>query len=125
MGIICGLFSWIIVKFINNIKLSFPKQPQHINKESSTPNKNNLYLNGLSTFSVKVVGESHYQENLKKICGDYSEEGVKKNVVAKLIHDDLNLYDSNAIKVEIDHYTVGHLSKDEAAYFRENDRAGT
>jgi len=96
---VMGLFSWL-----------FGSK----NKETES----NINLNGGATFSAQIVGESYYQQNLKKICGDYSEDGVDKIVMAKLIHDDNNPYDNKAISIEISGYTVGHLSKSAARYFR-------
>ena len=78
-----------------------------------------INLNGPGIFSTEIVGESHYQENLKKIAGHYSEDGVEKDVLAKLIHDNDNPYDNKAISIEIGGYTVGHLSKLSARYYRE------
>lgn len=75
-------------------------------------------LNGPGTFSAEIVGESHYQENIKKISGGYSEDGIDKDVMAKLIHDDDNPYDNKAISIEIDGHKVGHLSKSAAIYYR-------
>jgi hypothetical protein len=80
-------------------------------------------LTGSDEFSVKVVGESHYQENLSKICGGLTENGVEHVTIAQLIHADDNPYDNKAIRVEISGLTVGHLDKSEARYFRERMRA--
>jgi hypothetical protein len=84
------------------------------NKKTEIP----ITLKGPGTFSIEIVGESHYQENLKNIAGDYSEDGVEKDVLAKLIHDNDNPYDNKAISIEIDGYKVGHLSKSSARYYR-------
>ncbi|MDY6854516.1 MAG: hypothetical protein SWO11_07380 [Thermodesulfobacteriota bacterium] len=94
-----GLFSWL-----------FGSK----NKKNEKP----INLNGPGTFSIEIVGESHYQENLKKIAGDYSEDGVEKDVLAKVIHENDNPYDNKAISIEISGYKVGHLNKSEARYYR-------
>ena len=50
------------------------------NKKAKIP----INLDGPGSFSMNAVGESHYQENLLKIAGDYSEDGVEIDVLAKL-----------------------------------------
>lgn len=82
-------------------------------------NKQGIPLNGLGTFSVKVVGESYYQKNLSQICGGFTENGIEHISSAKLVHADDNPYDSKAIRVEISGMPVGHLSKSEARYYRD------
>ena len=82
-----------------------------------------ISLNGLDTFSVKVVGESHYQDNLSKICGGFTKEGIENIATAKLVHADDNPYDNKAIRIEISGMTVGYLSRSEARYFRDQMRA--
>ena len=47
--------------------------------------KETIYIEGDGGFDLEVVGESHYQRHLKKLCGGYSKEGSKTEVVAKLI----------------------------------------
>jgi hypothetical protein len=76
-------------------------------------------LRGPGTYSFEIVGESHYQAALEKICGGKSEEGHRKIVQATLIHDDNNPYDNKAIRVEIDGMTVGHFSRQNAREYRE------
>lgn len=64
------------------------------------------------------MGESYYQENLKQICGGYSESGAEMILTAKLVYDDGNQYDNEAIRVEISGKTVGHLSRTDARSYR-------
>jgi hypothetical protein len=94
-----GLFSWLF---------------ESKNKKTDIP----ISLKGPGTFSVEIVGESHYQENLKKVAGNYSEDGVEKDVLAKLIYENDNPYDSNAILIEICGYKIGYLSKSAAIFYR-------
>jgi hypothetical protein len=77
-------------------------------------------LNGLGTYSVHVVGESNYQENLCKICGGYKEDGVVHNTTAILVHENDNHYDNKAIRVDISGMTVGYLSRLDAQNYREH-----
>ena len=75
-------------------------------------------LSGSGIFSVSIVGESYYQENLKQICGGYSESETDMILTAVLVYDDENQYDNKAIKVEISGKTVGHLSQADAINYR-------
>jgi hypothetical protein len=77
-----------------------------------------INLPGPGTFSVPIVGESHYQPALESICGRRKEEGENKLVQAMLILDDANPVDKLAVRVEINGKTVGHLSREYARQFR-------
>jgi len=70
------------------------------------------------TYSLDIVGESHYQSSLEKICGGKTKQGHKKIVQATLIHEDDNPYDDKAIRVDIEGMTVGYLSKTNARKYR-------
>ena len=74
--------------------------------------------NGPRTFSVDVVGESHYQDALEHICGGRTEDGHRLEVEARLELEDNNPYDSKAVAVFIEGELVGHLSRDTARSFR-------
>ena len=58
--------------------------------------------------------ESHYQENLDLICGGKTEDGHEKEVPALLFCENDNRYDKNAVRVEINELTVGHLPREAA-----------
>jgi len=73
---------------------------------------------GPGTFSMEVVGESHYQRELENICGGRTVDGVNKIVQATLIHEDDNPYDNQAIRVDIEGMTVGHLNRKIARQYR-------
>jgi len=77
-----------------------------------------LILHGKGVCDFEVVGESHYQKNLKRIVGGYSKKGVDYSCIAELSLDDYNKYDSNAVSVEIDHLLVGYLSRSNAKKYR-------
>jgi hypothetical protein len=68
--------------------------------------------------TLDVVGESYHQEPLWSIVGGHISLYVQQNIVAVLIPESSNTYDSNAISVWIDGFTVGHLSRDDAARYR-------
>ncbi len=42
-------------------------------------------LDGAGTFEIEVVGESHYQAALERICGGRSEDGAEKHCRATLV----------------------------------------
>ena len=52
-----------------------------------------LHIDGPGEFAFDVVGESHYQSALNKICGGRSEDGYSLDVEAALVHEDDNKYD--------------------------------
>ena len=71
-------------------------------------------------FAVNVVGESHYQPALERICGGRSDEGADEQATATLILEDDNPYDrGNAVRVDIGGATVGYLTRDDAKRYRQ------
>lgn len=82
-------------------------------------------ISGPGDFEIEVVGESHYQQALERICGGRSEDGAEEYVTAILVLEDTNPYDKMAVRVDIEGHTVGHLSRDNArAYRRQLKAAG-
>ena len=77
------------------------------------------HLPGPGTYSIDIVGESHYQEALEDICGGRSEESAQEYVEATLVLDDDNPYDDKAVRVDIEGETVGHLDRPTARAYRE------
>ncbi|QBX38672.1 hypothetical protein E4M02_11155 [Brevundimonas sp. S30B] len=72
-------------------------------------------LVGDGSFGFEVVGESHRQEVLSRICGGHCEEGHEKEVEAILRPDPTNPHDGNAVRVEIMGEQVAYLSRADAA----------
>lgn len=66
---------------------------------------------------LEVVGESFYQEALRKIVGPTNDR-VRVPVAATLLPEVDNQYDANAISVWVSGFKVGHLSRVDAAMFR-------
>ncbi len=66
---------------------------------------------------LEVVGESFYQESLRRLAGP-TEERVRVAVTATLLAELDNQYDPNAISIWVDGSKVGHLSREDAAMFR-------
>ncbi|KAB2969192.1 MAG: hypothetical protein F9K18_01720 [Thermoanaerobaculia bacterium] len=82
------------------------------------PSVHQAHIKGDGTFSVEVVGESHYQAALERAAGGRSEDGANKVVVAELALEDSNPYDSQAVAVRVLGETVGYLPRDSAREFR-------
>ncbi len=79
--------------------------PTYNNTDPPTPNE---------SFKVIVAGVSFYQAALGKICGNKHEMLLQ----ATMIPEEDNLYDSNAVRIEIESETVGHLSRENAFKWR-------
>ena len=73
-----------------------------------------LRWSGDGDFPAGVVGESHYQKDLKRLAGGER----RKQTTARLICESNNEYDPKAVRVEIDGKTVGHLSREDARAHR-------
>lgn len=63
---------------------------------------------------LDVVGESHYQDNLRKICGRPKASGEDRWVKATLVPEPHNPHDSTAVRVDISGRTVGYLPRETA-----------
>lgn len=74
--------------------------------------------NGGGAFAIDVVGESHYQKELSKICGGKTENGYQYYCTAHLILENDNPHDDQAVRVDISGYSVGYLSRKNARKFR-------
>lgn len=69
-------------------------------------------------FDVTVVGVHYYQETLQRICDNKHEEGKVVLKQAAVVPENDNPEDANAVRVEIDGETVGHLSRRNASVWR-------
>jgi hypothetical protein len=65
-----------------------------------------------------VVGESHYQDALERICGGKKQESAHHEDYAMLLPDSENTFDPNAVGVWIGGQLVGYLSRPDAARFK-------
>jgi hypothetical protein len=93
------------------------RQPDETRNATSRPD----LLKATSTFGgsdpLEVVGESFYQEAIKKIVGP-TNEYVRVPVSATLQPESDNRHDPNAISVWISGLKVGYLSRGDAVRFR-------
>lgn len=78
-----------------------------------------IHWESLGEFEFEIVGESFYQSALAALASSYDQVSLKNSVFkAMLVPDDNNKYDKQAVRVDINGLTVGHLSKDDARSFR-------
>lgn len=75
------------------------------------------------SYAGEVVGESHYQDHLRRLVGDHGDEAAELETVAVLVPDSTNAYDDKAVRVEIEGLAVGHLPKDAARVYRKKLKA--
>ncbi len=86
--------------------------------DSTDPESELPVIEGDGEYSTDIVGESHYQDALEKMCGGRTREGQEKKVMAILTYEDSNPYDNQAIRVDIENQTVGHLDRELARKLR-------
>jgi hypothetical protein len=92
-------------------------QPNEIRTAASRPGSVNANAIFGGSEPLEVVGESFYQEALRKIAGPTTEY-VRIPVIGTLLPEVDNQYDANATSVWVSGLKVGHLSRDDAALFR-------
>ena len=93
-------------------------------QKQSSDEIDEVELRGNGEFALEAVGESHYQNNFETICGARKERGEDLEVEARLILEDENRYDKNAVRVEVNDLHVGYLSRQVAVLYREQIRSG-
>lgn len=77
-----------------------------------------MRIDGDGEYDLDVVGESYYQDALVGIAGPHTEDGRRVKVGAMLYLEPNNPHDGNAIRVEINGATVGHVSRELAPELR-------
>jgi len=82
-------------------------------------------ISGTGTFLVDVAGESFYEESFAALCGERTIEGIRVEVTAQMELRDDNPHDNRAVRVTIQGYPVGHLSREDARAFRRLVRYGS
>lgn len=90
-----------------------------LGRSETAANVSEVALPGTGTFPLSIVGESRYQHDLEAVCGGRTEEGADLTKSARLILEDTNPYDRNAVRVEIDGRTVGYLNRQDAKAYRQ------
>lgn len=69
-------------------------------------------------YNVNVVGESFHFNALEELAGNHGSDSAHVRCSAKLILEDNNEKDANAVRVELSGKTVGHLRREDAAMMR-------
>lgn len=69
-------------------------------------------------YSLAIVGESHRQDVLEEICGGRDTQSAHLKVTARLVLEDNNPHDAQAVKVILDGHHVGYLSRADARRYR-------
>lgn len=68
---------------------------------------------------VQVVGESNYQAALEQACDGSNVAGPNRpSVIAHLVPEPDNPYDSNAVSVHVNGMKVGHLGREDALAYQ-------
>ena len=68
--------------------------------------------------NADVVGESHYEKEIRKLFPDrVTEESSQVSVPVRLIHEPTNPHDRNAVQVRADSGVVGYLKREDAARY--------
>lgn len=77
------------------------------------------YLNG-SNFGQEVVGESHYIKTLARCfqAGKQDKSGKRSYITVRLVLENDNRYDKNAVAVVSEFGKIGHLSRADAKIYR-------
>lgn len=79
---------------------------------------------GPGEYRINVAGESFYLDSFAALIGQRSEDSVNIEKRAQLTLQDDNPHDKHAVRVTIDGYPVGHLSREHARAFRRTVRYG-
>ena len=72
----------------------------------------------LGDFDFEVVGESYCQKAIERLAGEHGDQSPDLRVKAVLVPVSNNPHDDKAVRVEVDGYLVGHLSRENARSFR-------
>jgi hypothetical protein len=75
-------------------------------------------LSPTGSYGLDVVGEASYQNNIGRVAGGRTTEGVRYNCEAILVPEDANKHDPMAVRVDIRGSTVGYLSRANAREYR-------
>ena len=76
-------------------------------------------LTGGLKFEVEITTDERYQVALEAICGPRVARGVNRFETARLIAEDKNPRDKNAVRVEIRGKQVGYLSPGTSISYRQ------
>ena len=107
LGFLGGL-GWLFLR--SRSPRATPAKPQNVISAFTWPARDE--------YEFEVVGESHYQRALQTLAGEHGDDAAELLTTAMVVPYDTNKYDDKAVKVLIDGYEVGHLSRDDARSYR-------
>ena len=86
-------------------------------QEKPSGKKEVLVLTGAAKFEQEIIVEDHHQGALEAICGSHVARGVNRFETARLLLEDKNPRDKNAVRVEIRGKQVGYLKPEDAILY--------
>lgn len=72
----------------------------------------------LDEYEFDIVGEGPNQFALKRLAGEHGQDAAEVYTTAVLVPYATNPHDDKAVRVDIDGWPVGHLSREDARSFR-------
>jgi hypothetical protein len=90
---------------------------ESLSRDTSMPAEGTyILIESSGNFSSSIAGESHYFDAISRATHRRTGEHV---MLAEIIREPENKYDSNAVRVEIKGRTVGHIPREDAPSFHE------
>ncbi len=78
-----------------------------------------LRLEGPGDYDFEIVGEASYQDALEILAGGRTDDGHRRVLVtARLVHEDENPHDDQAVRVDVNGRTVAYLTRASARIYR-------
>jgi hypothetical protein len=75
-------------------------------------------LQGNNAYDFKIIGEAAFQENLLRIAGSKQEKAKCVKLDAIIQAESTNQFDAQAVRVQINGYTVGYFDRQTAMDFK-------
>lgn len=129
-----GIFGWVLICSIifyfginllakslsksknQNIQIGLQKE---LEERKSQINENIAFTwPSVGNFDFEVVGESNYQDSLRKLGANATDTRLLPAFTAILFPENNNKFDKMAVRVDIDGITVGYLSREDAREYR-------
>lgn len=104
--------AWVLHKFASAALAGIPHKTGA--RRAISPGDPTVRLHGGGTYDFAIVGTSRYRSALERIYGAGSPDHAGKEVDAVLVLEKTN----QAVRVEVEGHTVGHLPADLAGEYR-------
>jgi hypothetical protein len=109
----------IILVAIGAVQSQVEKLKKHTSKTGlAKPNTTTPYFWPVDDGYTYVTGTTHYQKALKAIAGTHGNTRAEVYCVALIVPDGDNPHDDQAVRIDINGQTVGHLPRDDARAYR-------